>query len=250
MRAWWTAAMTVLLLAGLATAGTAQDLIPDGDFEAESSSRSLRVDNKGPDWQETRKDGPEGRKLLFLSTKEIAGNATQKAMIKAHPEKNTYLSRYLGDPQRGIFSVRVDILVKEILDDDNRTAFIMLGNDRDNKRGPCSTGKERLVFLGFENAEAEGKMNLFARERGTGWSETTRVAGDLELGKWYTIRMMIYVMDESYEVWVDGVTKPREVEGFRMRPKTGKAITHISFASWNDGAGTFYVDNVAAEVVE
>ena len=57
---------------------------------------------------------------------------------------------------------------------------------------------------------------------------------------------MVYVEDESYEVWVEGVTEPREVEGFRPRSNKGKAITHISFASWDDGAGTFYVDNVAA----
>ena len=28
--------------------------------------------------------------------------------------------------------------------------------------------------------------------------------------------------------------------------KTPEQITHLSFASWNDGPGTFYVDNVTA----
>ena len=172
-------ALSALLGAAVSGDGTARDLIPNGDFESEASSRSLRNDDKGPDWRESRGDGPEGPKLLFLSTKTIAGNATKKAMIKADPEKNTYLSHVLAEPQREVFSVSVDILVKEILADDNRSAFIMLGNDRDKKNGPCSTGNERLVFLGFENAKTEGKMNLFARQRGTDWRKKTNLVAEL-----------------------------------------------------------------------
>ena len=37
-------------------------------------------DSKGQDWYESRRDGKEGRALLKLSTKDIGGNATRKAV--------------------------------------------------------------------------------------------------------------------------------------------------------------------------
>jgi len=44
---------------------------------------------------------------------------------------------------------------------------------------------------------------------------------------------------------VEGVSDPYELESFYYKGKTPDKISHISFASWNDGAGTFYVDNVS-----
>jgi hypothetical protein len=222
----------------------AADLIVDGDFEACRSGKDLRVDNKGQDWRETRKDG-DGRALLKLSTKDIGGNATHKAMIKADAELNTYLTQKLASEQKDDFTVKYDIYVRKILSDDNRSAFFLVGNSSDRKRGPNSTGAERFVFLGFENAEQEGKINLFAREGNKKWEDKTMVAGNLELKKWYTITVSIHVKKKTYEVSVDGVTEPVTVKAFGKKPP--KELSHVSFASWDDGAGTFYVDNVIAQ---
>jgi hypothetical protein len=39
------------------------------------------------------------------------------------------------------------------------------------------------------------------------------------------------------------VSQPVELKAFGRAPKS---LSAISFASWNDGPGTFYVDNVTA----
>ncbi|MBM3286736.1 MAG: hypothetical protein FJY88_05225 [Candidatus Eisenbacteria bacterium] len=253
-RFWWVAVvgipfgLGVLGLAGVSVAAP-QELIADGDFSACATSKVLRQDNKGPDWCETRKDGKEGRKLLMLSKKDVAGNATPKAMLKAHPDLNTYLSQRFAAPQKDDFSIQYDICVREILPDDNRSAFCMVGKDSDKKAGPNSTGGERFVFLGFENAPEKGKINLFARQGKTPWEQKTIVAKGLDLNKWYTIELAIYPSAAAYEVSVKGITQPVELDAFSPSGKAPKRLTHISFASWNDGAGTFYIDNVIARAL-
>jgi len=233
---------TVVLLA--TGSSWAADLINDGDFEHQKNGADLRKDGKGSDWYESRKDTKEGSKLLKLSKKDIGGNATKKAMIKGHPELNTYLSQRLTAAQDLMLTVSFDIYVKEILPDDNRSAFIFLGGIKDKKGGPNSTGKERFVFLGFENAAEQGRINLFAREGDSRWKDRTLVAEGLELGKWYTITLEVNIPEGFYTAAVDGVIEPFELEALYTKGKTPDKITHISFASWNDGAGTFYVDNV------
>ncbi len=223
----------------------AEELLVDGDFERTKSGKDLRKDSKGPDWYESRKDTDEGRALLKLSTKNIGGNRTRKAMLKAHPELNTYLSQRLIRPLELATSVRYDIYVKEILPDDNRSAFFFLGAIKDKKGGPNSTGKERFAFLGFENAAEPGKINLFAREGGEKWANKTIVAAGLELKTWYTIVVEAEIPEAYYSVAVEGVTEPYELESFFHKGRTPERITHVSFATWNDGAGTFYVDNVS-----
>jgi hypothetical protein len=246
-----TAIAHTLLLAGLAllvASGPAvAQMIVDGDFSQCKSGKMLRNDAKGQDWYESRKDTKAGRKLLMLSTKDVGGNKTAKAMIKANPDLNTYLTQRLASGQAGDFTVQYDVYVREILPDDNHSAFFLAGDDSDGKRGPNSTGAERFVFLGFENAKEKGKINLFAREGSTKWEEKTVVASGLDLNKWYTIVAAIHVQDGVYEVSVKGVTeKPVLLDALKTAGKTPKRITHLSFASWNDGAGTFYVDNVSA----
>jgi hypothetical protein len=241
---------TVFLCTGLAVLtaaapAAAGELVVDGSFEAQKNGADLRKDSKGSDWYESRKDTEEGSKQLKLSKKEIGGNATQKAMIKAHPELNTYLSHRLTEPQDLVLSATFDIYIREILPDDNRSAFIMLGGLKDKKGGPNSTGRERFVFMGFENGEEPGKINLFAREGQTKWTEKTTVAKGLQLETWYTIHIEANIPEGFYVVTIDGVTEPFELESFYTKGRTPSKITHISFASWNDGAGTFYVDNVS-----
>jgi len=166
-------------------------------------------------------------------------------MIKAHPELNTYLSYRLPRPLEMAASAKFDIYVKEILADDNRSAFCFLGRVKDKKGGPNSTGKERFVFLGFENGTEPGKINLFAREGKESWANKTILATDLDLKTWYTIVIEAEIPEAYYSVAVSGVTDPYELESLMYKGKTPDLISHISFASWNDGAGTFYVDNVS-----
>ena len=241
----------LVIIAGLAAAGVrgagAADLIVDGGFEAIPSSKELRADNKGQDWYESRNDTKAGHRLLLLSTKGIAGNKTHKAMIKASPDLNTYLSQRFATPQKSEFTVQYDVLVREILPDDNRSAFFMVGNDADKKGGPNSTGAERFVFIGFENATEKGKINLFARGGSDGWEKRKIVAPNLDLGKWYTIDVVVYPSEGLYAVSVKGITQPVEVAAFKGGRKTPKTLTHLSFSSWNDGAGTFFIDNVSAQ---
>lgn len=240
--------LLMLLLVGMMVEPSlADELVVDGSFENQKNGSDLRKDSKGSDWYESRKDTEEGSKLLKLSTKDIGGNATQKAMIKASPELNTYLSQRLTASQDLIMTVSFDIFVKEILPTDNRSAFIMLGNIKDKKGGPNSTGKERFVFMGFENAGEPGKINLFAREGKTTWAEKTTVASGLELERWYTITIEAVIPEGFYTTTVVGVTEPFELESFYTKGRTPDSISHISFASWNDGAGTFYVDNVSVQ---
>jgi len=239
--------LMILLVGMMAGPSLAADLVVDGSFENQKNGADLRKDSKGSDWYESRKDTEAGSKLLKLSTKDIGGNDTKKAMIKASPELNTYLSQRLTAAQDLIVTVSFDIFIKEILPADNRSAFIMLGNIKDKKGGPNSTGKERFVFMGFENATEPGQINLFAREGSTKWAEKTMVASGLELEHWYTINIEANIPEGFYTTTVVGVTEPFELESFYTKGRTPDNISHISFASWNDGAGTFYVDNVSVQ---
>ena len=235
-------ALIMILLLALPTLAT--ELVVDGNFEGHKNGDELRKDGKGSDWYESRKDG-EGRQLLKLSTRDIGGNATNKAVVLADPELNTYLSHRLTRPQELTLTASFDIYVKEILPDDNRSAFILLGGIKDKKGGPNSTGKERFVFMGFENGAEPGTMNLFAREGQTKWAEKTLVVEGLKLETWHTIKLELNVPEGFYAAWVEGQSEPFELEAFYTKGRTPSKISHISFASWNDGAGTFYVDNVS-----
>jgi len=231
----------------LAAGPSGKALLVDGDFEGIQAGKYLRRDDKGQDWYESRGDTKEGRNLLVLSTKKIGGNRTRKAMIKAHPDLNTYLTQRFARAQTGDFTVRFDVYIREILSDDNRSVFFLVGDDRDGKRGANSTGVERFVFMGFENALEPGKINLFAREAKTTWDQRTVVVRDLDLKTWYTVVVVVHTQDEIFEVAVEGVTpSPVPLEAFHAGRSVPKRLTHLSFASWNDGAGTFYVDNVSA----
>ena len=69
------------------------------------------------------------------------------------------------------------------------------------------------------------------------------VKSGLNLKQWYTIRVIVNVPAKKYAVYVDG-----EYCGEYYPPTkwAQSAITHISFAQWNDAPGAFYADNVFA----
>jgi hypothetical protein len=241
--------LTILVLAGgLVGPAPAGELIKDGDFESIVDSAHLRRNDEGQNWWESRRQNREARQLLMLSTRPIAGNRTQKAMIKAHPELNTYLSQDLAEPQTGRFRVRFDICIRLIRPEYDRSAFFFAGDASDRKNGPNSTGSERFVFLGWENGDREGKLNLFAREGARSWDERTILARDLDQMTWYTLTVEVDVAGQSYTVQIgDGEVSGPLAAFATRRAGPPAAITHLSFASWNDGAGTFYVDNVSAQ---
>ncbi len=235
-------------LLGLASGAAPRgDLIVDGDFESIGDSAQLRRDDDGQDWHESRRQNREARRLLMLSAKRVAGNRSRKAMIKAHPELNTYLSQELATPQAGRFVVRFDICVRQIRPEHNRSAFFFAGTSSDKKNGPNSTASERFVFLGWENADREGELRLFAREAASSWQERTILAEDLDQMVWHRLTVDVDVAAKTYTVRVGDGPVSRPLAAFAAARATPPgAITHLSFASWNDGAGTFYVDNVSA----
>lgn len=244
----WLLAAGMVLGGWIAGAGAQAPLISDPDFELNMDGAQLRKRAGTNDWYESRSDTKAGRKLLMLSEKKIKGNATRKAMIKASPEFNTYLSQALVTPQIGRLSVQYDIYVKEILPPFNRSCFQMIGTDQVRKRGPNATGAERFVFLGFANAATPGDIDLVAFEGGdaTEWDVRTPIAKGLKIKTWYTVRVDVDVPGKAYLVSVAGVTpQPVRVKAFKPKGKAyAEPLTHISFASWNDGPGTFYIDNV------
>ena len=117
MKALWmlqpNRARTAILAAALLTfaaGAAAENLVAEGDFESVKNGVELRKDAKGLDWYESRKDTEEGRKLCTLSKKKIGGNATRKAMLKAHPDLNAYLSYRFPHPLEATASARYDIV--------------------------------------------------------------------------------------------------------------------------------------------
>lgn len=227
-------------------------LLTNGDFGLSQKSADLRKFKKDG-WYESRKDG-DGHRLVLLSKKAVAGNATPKAMIRASEKLNTYLTQRFSSPQTGDFTLTCDVLVRKILPPANHSAFIMIGDDSDKKGGPNSTGADRFVFAGFENAAEKGKINLFVREGNAGWDQKTIVAKGLDLDKWYRIEIVVHPSSATYAVAVKGIapetaitSQPVTVKAFAPAGKAPKSLTAVSFASWNDGPGTFYVDNVTAK---
>jgi hypothetical protein len=246
----WTHLIGVLIVCLVAAVPAgAQSLVVDGDFEGNENGVQLRSSKQGPPgWYESRKDGKDARLLLKLSSKNIRGNKTKKAMLKANPLYNTYLSQKLAAPQTEHLTMQWDICIKEIFDPFNRTGFMMLGNASVKGRGPNATGAERFVFLAFEKASKPDKINLFAFEGGTDvdWDTRTVLIENLDIKTWYTVKVDLDIANGHYFVTLPGVhEEPVKATAFKSKKKpVPTEITHISFASWNDGPGTVYVDNV------
>jgi hypothetical protein len=228
----------------LARAQAGAPFIVDGDFEKTMSGTALRGLEKPRGWYESRGDGVSGPKRVALSKKAIGGNATKKAFFKASKKVNVYLSQAFPGPQTGAFSLQWDVLVRRVLPKPNRSAYMLIGNDAVPGKGPNATGSERFVFLAMENAGAKGKLNLVALESASGKARV--IVPGLDVDKWYTVKVDVNVAGKSYAVSVPGVTPaPVTVKAFEAKEKTvPSAVTHVSFATWNDGPGTFFIDNV------
>jgi hypothetical protein len=90
-----------------------------------------------------------------------------------------------------------------------------------------------------------GTMDLVAVNRTGSFTSHWVIASGLSLKQWYTIKVVVNVPGGTYDVYVDGILQKAGVSS--RIAKT--SVTHISFAQWNDGAGTFYVDNVFSPAV-
>jgi hypothetical protein len=80
-------------------------------------------------------------------------------------------------------------------------------------------------------------MDLVARDRDDPWNSFTVLATGLTIGQWYTIRVTCDLATDTYEVYLDDAFLGSVTS---RQPKS--SISHISFAQWSDGAGTFVVD--------
>ena len=216
-------------------------LVSDNYFDDAVSSEDLRADGAGQDWYESRNDD---QSLLTLNTDDIDGNATPKAAFQASETGNVYMSHPFGEPQTGVFSIQWDIYVDEILDGSGTdySAWMMIGDDADGQRGPNSTSNDRFVFLAFQKdgGGTDGTMDLVAREPGAAWEDFTVIAAGLNLDQWYTIGVTCDVVANTYDIYVDGDLVYNNLAAYMNKT----ALTHISFAQWNDEPGAFYVDNV------
>ncbi len=217
------------------------EFLADGWFDESASSEDLRADGAGQDWYESRGDAPE---LLYLSTGMVGANSTPKAGFTGSSAGNTYMSQAFGAHQTGVFAVQWDVYIEEIMDISapDRTCWMLVGDDTDPTRpGPNSDNDERFVYMVFERdgGGTSGTMALMARDADDEWEAFTTVATGLNIGQWYTVMVVCDLDSDSYDVFVDGAFCAT------IPARTAKTqLTHISFAQWNDGAGSFYIDNV------
>ncbi|GAI56617.1 unnamed protein product [marine sediment metagenome] len=162
---------------------------------------------------------------------------------------NAYLSQEFSQPQTGNFSVQWDIYVDEILNISapDRSGWMLIGDNTDSMRpGPNSDNSERFVYMAFFKDEggSSGTMELVARDNDDDWTSFTTIDTGLNLDQWYTIRVDLNLDADTYDVSVNDVYKST------LTSRVVKdSVTHISFAQWDTGAGTFYVDNVSATTV-
>lgn len=217
---------------------TEQLLLVDSEFNDSVDSADLRANNAtAQDWYESRAQVPT---LLFLDESDVGGNTGKKAGFTASASSNAYLTQELSSSQTGVFSVQWDIYVDSILPVSPYRAGQMLIGSTSASYGPNRNDAVRFVFLAFykNGGGSDGTADLVAM---SAFGSFTTVASGLNLDQWYTIRVVVNVAAKTYEVYVDGVYKG---SFGAVTAWAQPAITHISFAQWNDGAGTFYVDNV------
>jgi len=140
--------------------------------------------------------------------------------------------------------------VDEILDISNpdRCGWMLIGdNSNPTRPGPNSDDSERFVYMAFikDGGGTDGTMNLIAIDNDDSWTSFTTVDTGLNLDQWYNIRVDLDLYADTYDVYVDDVYKMTLTSRI-----TKDSVTHISFAQWDTGAGTFYVDNISATTVQ
>ncbi|MGV8141081.1 MAG: DUF2341 domain-containing protein, partial [Candidatus Woesearchaeota archaeon] len=224
-------------------------IIVDNEFDDSADSAALRANSATQDWYESRAQAPT---LLTLNTDTIGDNSGKKAKFDASSTTNAYLTQEFSEPQTSNFSVSWDIYVDSILDisSPDRAGWMLIGDDTTSGNGPSAADGERFVYMGFfkNGGGTSGTMDLVAVNRTGSFSAAQTVASGLNLKQWYNIRVDLNLTSDTYDVYIDGVFQKTVTSRIAKTQ-----VTHISFAQWNDGAGSFYVDNVyvpAKEYVE
>ncbi len=227
----------------------ALEVLVNGNFSTETDSASLRSDDSGQDWYESRADSaPNGPNQLTLDETNIAGNATKKAKFTGGSTYNTYMSQALPSAlNSGTFTVQWDIYVDSIVNVSatDRSGWMFLGNDSNAIQGPSSTDVERWAILAWAKVGGgdTGAVSLTYRDRDDALTAFSLASSTLALDTWYTIKLVGNPTTDTYDIYVNDML---QVSGATSR-YANVDPSYISFASWNDGAGTFYIDNVTLD---
>jgi len=181
---------------------------------------------------------------------EIGGNGSSKAAFAASSTGNSYLTQEFDMPQTGIFAIQWNIYIESIVDISaaDRAGWMLIGDNTDATRvGPNSDDSERFVYLGFfrDGGGTSGTMDLVCRDRDDSWTAFSTITSGLNIGQWYTIKVICNIPDGTYDVYVDNVFQSTVTSRHEK-----SSVTHISFAQWDDGAGAFYVDNVYEAMID
>jgi len=224
-------------------------LLVDSSFDDSIDSDDLRRDCGLQKWYESRVDKQD---MLVLDENDVAGNSGKKARLDESLIGNAYLTQSFA-PQSGNLSLQWDIYVDTILDYANadNAARQFVGTDLDGSN-PNGKGSERFVVMAFyhENGSTTpgDTMSLLAQRPGNAdynSSQWAIVASDLRMDRWYTIKVELDLTARTYDVYIDGILRASDIPAYANLT----SISHISFATWNDGIGTFYVDNVSGQVL-
>ena len=220
-------------------------LLADSGFDSSTDSAALRAQGPGRSWYESRSDDPD---LLSLDESDIGSNIGKKANFTGSESANAYVTQRFGSPQNDMFAVRWQIYVDAILDDADRDrgAMMLIGDGGGTSNGPNSQGSERFVYMAFyspDGGNSGDTMSLIASEPGNSFDNSLAwqpIASGLSFDTWHTITVVCNLTTDTYDVYLnDDIVPFVGVAAYT----TKSSLTHISFAQWADGAGTFYVDN-------
>ena len=222
------------------------NMLADSDLEASVDSQDLRDNIFGVrDWYESRNDDPT---LLTLDQENIGGNATKKIKLTGNSLDNAYVSQEFSSPRNGRFTVQWDVYVDEIVNlssNPDRGGWMFLGQL--GSTGPNSSTSAHFVHMAFakNGGGTNGNMDLVARDDNDGWTSYTTVSSGLSLDNWYTIKVDIDVAAWTYDVYIDDA-----FQATITARNTLSRVSHISFATWNDGAATVYFDNIYDQIID
>ncbi len=217
--------------------------IADGEFDQSLTNLELVENAPYQDWWESRNQGDYRYLLPEIDTNNIGGNTGKKLKLKGNTSGNAYITQEFLTPFDNTFSLQWDVYVDNILNISgtaDKAAIMLIGtNVPPHANGPNYQASRNFVWLAFyklDGAET-GTMNLVTTLNNA--SEMV-LATDVALDTWHTIKVDGNLNTDTYDVYLDNV-----LVGSGVTARTNKTnVTHISFAQWNDGAGTFYIDNV------
>jgi hypothetical protein len=223
-----------------------ESIVADQDFNDSENSDDLRDNGVNQDWYVSFGNS----NLITLNTSTVGENTGKKAKFEGSEVDSVYLSQEFIQNQSENFKIGWDIYIDKIINisgNPDRAGWIFIGDDSNGLNGPCSTDNECFVYLAFvkDGGGDNGTMDLMAFERYGSWTSFTIIEDNLLLDLWYNIEVEINFELNRYTVFVDGEHKRT------IKPRTFKdEITHISFAQLENGAGTFFVDNVYSSALD